>query len=521
MLKRMLITSMLALLWLTIQGDPADAQSAYGWDAWLYEPVTRQVWQVDDIGTEHVNFYLPIPDRSYSELSSNLGVSPNGRYFAYFTQSTTNLDYQFLIYDRDAMTMFSGIYQIPGGTFSRYSLNFSGGYQVFSPDSRYLAIAAQTDNTWVLHIIDLSVDFPRIVYSLNSTDSLVAPHLISNGLGVPVIQQVTSTSVTFLYLDSMEAFTKLSGFTWDFATNNLYPDTRFANMGADYLPATGETIASYQDESYPNRLDRIEGYPIQYNVVEAYDPSYGQFVYYNNVDTSVYDVDFAQNGERILIDEYDHTNDRRYWLLRERNGTQLDRMLQSQDFTSSSGVANGFIVMSMDYTRTEYSSLIHYDTVASNTLRVSDVLWNAGLTSQVYIVAVNNYRTPRSADFLPWGEQVIGSAESRPLDGIIGEPAVMPTEAPTASTDRPLAAGSLAIGERARVYTTDGDRLNVRSGPGTSFSVVFELSLDSRVDVLEGPISANGYQWWRIETADGRSGWAVDFVDDIPTLLPE
>ncbi|HEX2907865.1 MAG TPA: tetratricopeptide repeat protein, partial [Phototrophicaceae bacterium] len=77
---------------------------------------------------------------------------------------------------------------------------------------------------------------------------------------------------------------------------------------------------------------------------------------------------------------------------------------------------------------------------------------------------------------------------------------------------------NLIVNDLAVVYTTEGDRLNLRSGPGLDFEIVSKLQRDTRVRLLEGPRKADGYAWWRISTADGAEGWAVERVDTEQTL---
>jgi tetratricopeptide (TPR) repeat protein/SH3-like domain-containing protein len=76
----------------------------------------------------------------------------------------------------------------------------------------------------------------------------------------------------------------------------------------------------------------------------------------------------------------------------------------------------------------------------------------------------------------------------------------------------------LVIQDTAVVYTTEGDRLNLRSGPGLNFEITAKLERDSRVTLLEGPKKADGYAWWRVQTADGTIGWAVERVEAEQTL---
>lgn len=79
---------------------------------------------------------------------------------------------------------------------------------------------------------------------------------------------------------------------------------------------------------------------------------------------------------------------------------------------------------------------------------------------------------------------------------------------------------TLLVGNLARVYTTEGDRLNVRSGPGLNFEIVGRLERESTVTLLEGPRKADGLAWWRIRSADGVEGWSVERVDEEQTLQP-
>jgi len=73
-------------------------------------------------------------------------------------------------------------------------------------------------------------------------------------------------------------------------------------------------------------------------------------------------------------------------------------------------------------------------------------------------------------------------------------------------------------GEMADVYTTGGDRLNVRSGPGLDFEVVTQLEAGTLVTLFEGPRKVDGLAWWRVGDDAGNTGWAVERVDEEQTL---
>ncbi len=72
-----------------------------------------------------------------------------------------------------------------------------------------------------------------------------------------------------------------------------------------------------------------------------------------------------------------------------------------------------------------------------------------------------------------------------------------------------LAANDLVVGALGQVAGTNGDGVNVRSGPGLSAGRIGGLPEGMRVLVLEGPQSAaDGSQWYRVQ-ADSLVGWVL------------
>lgn len=78
----------------------------------------------------------------------------------------------------------------------------------------------------------------------------------------------------------------------------------------------------------------------------------------------------------------------------------------------------------------------------------------------------------------------------------------------------------LVVGHQATVYTTGGDRLNLRSGPGLNFDILAKLDKGILVTLVEGPRKADSYVWWRIRTETGTEGWSVERVEAEQTLQP-
>ena len=89
----------------------------------------------------------------------------------------------------------------------------------------------------------------------------------------------------------------------------------------------------------------------------------------------------------------------------------------------------------------------------------------------------------------------------------------------------PAPGSALAIGGFGRVLT---DTLNVRSGAGTSFSAIDQLTKDALVAVLAGPIDAGGYAWYQVQfdftewpSSDyPRRGWVAAGPAGAPYLQP-
>ncbi len=71
-----------------------------------------------------------------------------------------------------------------------------------------------------------------------------------------------------------------------------------------------------------------------------------------------------------------------------------------------------------------------------------------------------------------------------------------------------LARAGTVIGTGATVRVFGGE-LNLRSGPSTSDEVVRILPDGAVVEVLDGPESSGGYQWYRVSSSRYGTGWAV------------
>jgi hypothetical protein len=74
----------------------------------------------------------------------------------------------------------------------------------------------------------------------------------------------------------------------------------------------------------------------------------------------------------------------------------------------------------------------------------------------------------------------------------------------------PQSSSELATGSAAEVGGTEGEGLRVRAEPALSGGVRVVLTDGTRVQVLEGPVSADGFRWYRVGYgADGATGWVA------------
>jgi Tol biopolymer transport system component len=67
----------------------------------------------------------------------------------------------------------------------------------------------------------------------------------------------------------------------------------------------------------------------------------------------------------------------------------------------------------------------------------------------------------------------------------------------------------LLTGESYQI-TELGDNLNLRDKPALNGVMLKKLRQDDTITILDGPVQADNYYWWKMRTADGIEGWAVD-----------
>jgi len=82
------------------------------------------------------------------------------------------------------------------------------------------------------------------------------------------------------------------------------------------------------------------------------------------------------------------------------------------------------------------------------------------------------------------------------------------TTAPV-GTVTPTPEPQIAIGGHVVIYGTGEDKLRCRAGPGLAEDLVIVLDEGTRLTIMDGPLSADDFEWWKIKTEDGQVGWAA------------
>jgi hypothetical protein len=69
------------------------------------------------------------------------------------------------------------------------------------------------------------------------------------------------------------------------------------------------------------------------------------------------------------------------------------------------------------------------------------------------------------------------------------------------------------IGDIYRI-TLEGGDLNIRDEPSIGSTVLRQLAIGTYVEIVDGPIQAQGFTWWKLKTdllgENHTEGWAVE-----------
>ncbi len=118
-------------------------------------------------------------------------------------------------------------------------------------------------------------------------------------------------------------------------------------------------------------------------------------------------------------------------------------------------------------------------------------------------------------------EEAPAAVSQAPISAPTRVATARPTAAPTArptQTAAPTAPVTLGVGGTARVVNLNGAPLRAREAPGLSARVAARIPEGSLVTLRDGPVEADGYQWWSVE-AEAGVGWVAGRAPDGAVFL--
>lgn len=347
MLKRLLLVSILSIL--IVGALPAQAQEVdNNWVAWVYRHQTGHVTQIDPNGTIVRDFILPIGP-AFLLYSENIIVSPSGRFIAYIVRDATpeTPNRQLSIYNVSTDTLV-GNFNLPTTALGT-SLDFSDSFS-FDEARSVFALGYALEDTWEIIQVDYNLNETLLTLTgdLDRVSSVVED---SEAVTMPVVQQAVSNGVIFTPLyDSQPINTGSQTYLWDSSDQGVVSIWEtYDTITRDILRFTGEIIEPSADDRFEYSLPS-EVYP-SFNTAQVYAPQLDdpRFPIYHTDQRTIIDVNFVQNGERILVTEIDPSGIvAPEWVLLDREGTLVAETTAVAQPAQIGLTADGFTVLTFN-----------------------------------------------------------------------------------------------------------------------------------------------------------------------------
>lgn len=502
---------LMGLSGLAVQGQ------AGGWTAWLYDPADGSLTQVAENGAVVDVFTLPMP-LGFDRYPNRAAASADASLFAYVVYNSVTYQGMLVVSQRERQRAAFALPLTLSDT-----TEFAADASLYNESSTALALGYSLDGGgWGLIVLDLTSG--SVTATIRSDTPTVALLGLPATPGMtPVVRRFAGQTVTFTLAQAgTQDVGQRMGYDWQIDTGDLLANPVYGSLDADTFPLTGEVIFSQADDRLANQA---ASFPLfQANTLQVYDPRSGaRFPFFNLPDAALQSPRFIQNGELILTDSVDAA-ERYAWLVIRRDGLLVGSLPTAVSIDDVRGVPDGFI-----YTTSAYvpgaTTLVYVNT--RDGLDGGVPVWTSAPNRVPVIAWVGGQAVVAQVAYAPWAQLAAPvyapGRDSTALTPIPGQPVVVNAAAVNTGVT-PIAPAVLTVGALATVNTTDGDQLNVRMGPGLNYEIAAKLSDGARVTLMEGPLSADGYVWWKIRTASGIVGWAVESVEEngarLQTLIP-
>jgi hypothetical protein len=497
------------------------ADEAPAWTAWLH--YGRHMTLIDSHGNTLREVDLPIPQGYRFSNEHLLGISHDGNRIAYLLQTNTRKATELLVYDLMNETTIASYpvrlisehehIIINRGAFNETNTGFVFGYTQLDWGGYTVR--------WDVIAIDLRTG--QVSSQLDSEHAAFSTIDFENDRWQVAVQTYQDNEITFtLEVSNIEDHPQ--SFVWNLMSNSLREDVIYSGLSSDSFDPTGEIVAAYSDIRFPFVNEES---PL--NTVQVYDPTIkGRFPFHM---MSGY-PQFIQNGERILITAFncDFLLCDDYRTIIERDGELIAEWSFPDNINnlSAKGTPDGFIYTAqlrvLGQSQSQSSLLIlpavyEVDT-RDNTLDTGRLVWQIPIkefhayfesSEQPYFDIAWVHSDAPVGPFKPWAQlaEPVYAPTPQPSDTVI-TPTPLPTPPPL-----------FYVGQTVTVQTLDGEILNLRADPTRESDILIYVEDDTRIELLEGPVIAEGFHWWRVRLPDGLEGWVVENDGDLQTLVPD
>jgi hypothetical protein len=493
-------------------GGVTPARAGGSWSAWVYNQDTGKMVHVFPDGAAPVEMFFPLPPGT-SQYPSMVTISRDGAYLAAcLTDNTGSASVRvYDIYGGHYIAAYLPPGPIIGCALTRYSFSEDGTQLAFGILNHW---PGEPDSRPDWEVIVMQMNTSAILYHLDSNSPLVTGLGIDPGGKLPFVVTFQMATGTFPGLITVkpvqwatEGACSYDGLIWNLSDGTISQNGLYGKGGLDFLLPNSEAAWTDVDTTRPQGV--LEGPGCAYNVIMYSNKAGALYPIYTN-STVLYGSTFVDDGHRVAFSSY--AGGVTQWMALDRNGAITTLPSDLSDVYQVWGTLDGYAFLRNP---SGGAPEVRYHRFAGGPSPDIYVAWS-GLPGEYYRMI--------------WVNPLSGGTGLPPFPPLatLGPPIVItPTLPPPAVITLPpppLPSGALVAGGRARVNTTEGDMLRIRSGPGTSFAVAFQLANGIPVTLVEGPVSADGFSWWYIRTDDGRAGWCVEGVMDngayLQTLIP-